>query len=167
VLGAFLVALPIVLAYLLVEFWPTQEAGSDGTIPDATISLLGFVDFTMDPELQLIIVVMVSAGIGSYVHAATSFATYVGNRQLLQSWMWWYLLRGFIGVGLALIFYFALRGGLLTTGAGAEDVNSFGVAALAGLAGMFSKQATDKLREVFEVLFQTQGDEERADKLRA
>jgi hypothetical protein len=47
-------------------------------------------------------------------------------------------------------------------------INPFGIAALAGLVGMFSKQATDKLAEIFKALFRTapgQGDDTRKDKL--
>ena len=111
-----------------------------------------------------------TGALGSYVHAATSFASYVGNRRLMLSWAWWYVLRPFIGMALALIFYFVVRGGLLSTGAAATDVSVFGVAAVAGLVGMFSKQATDKLRELFDNLFRTEkgeGDDARADKLGA
>ena len=36
---------------------------------------------------------------------------------------------------------------------------------VAGLAGLFSKQATDKLREVFENLFKTEEATKRGDKL--
>ena len=41
------------------------------------------------------------------------------------------------------------------------------MAAVVGLAGMFSKQATDKLREVFENLFKTEKGTNRADPLKA
>jgi hypothetical protein len=119
-------------------------------------------------DARLILIVLFTGALGSCVHAATSFASFVGNRRLVLSWAWWYLLRPFIGAALALIFYFVLRGGLLATAASASDMSPFGIAAMAGLAGMFSKQATDKLREVFDNLFRTaegQGDDARADKL--
>jgi len=80
------------------------------------------------------------------------------------------VLRPFIGVSLALIFYFVIRGGLLSAGTTAGDVSPFGFAAVAGLVGMFSKQATDKLEEVFSDLFSTRkdsGDDQRIDKLGA
>ena len=51
--------------------------------------------------------------------------------------------------------YFAARGGLIAGTSGAENLSPYGVAALAGLAGLFSKQASDKLKEVFENLFKT------------
>jgi len=75
----------------------------------------------------------------------------------------------FIGVALALLFYFAVRGSLLSASGSAatQAVNPYGIAALAGLVGLFSKQATDKLREVFETAFRTApgyGDDQRRDK---
>ncbi|MGB9181871.1 MAG: IPT/TIG domain-containing protein, partial [Pyrinomonadaceae bacterium] len=90
-------------------------------------------------------------------------------------WTWWYVLRPFIGVVLALVIYFGIRGGLLlvTTNAGssvteAKDINPFGIAAFAALTGMFSKQAADKLNEIFSVIFKPapgEGDERRLDGL--
>jgi hypothetical protein len=50
----------------------------------------------------------------------------------------------------------------------AADFNPYGTAAVAGLVGIFSKQATDKLEEVFTNLFRTEpgkGDDERRNKL--
>jgi hypothetical protein len=44
-------------------------------------------------------------------------------------------------------------------------VNVYGIIAIACLAGLFSKQATDKLREVFENLFRVEKPVKRADKL--
>jgi hypothetical protein len=68
-------------------------------------------------------------------------------------------------MALALIFYFAIRGGFIAPSAGASDMNPYGIAAMAALVGMFSKQATDKLNEVFTSLFGSKGDEKRGDKL--
>jgi hypothetical protein len=108
------------------------------------------------PEVRLLILVAVAGALGSFIHLATSYANYLGNRQLVSSWKWWYILRPFIGSALAAIIYFAARGGLLSGVAGAGDLSPYGITALAGLTGMFSKQATDKLREVFENLFKTE-----------
>lgn len=127
-------------------------------------------------ETRLILLVLLAGAIGSYVHAASSFVDYLGNRTLISSWVWWYLLRPFIGMMLALIFYFVFRGGFITAGvnqggdAAASFINPFGVAALAGLVGMFSKVAADKLNEVFQTVFRPasgQGDAKRGDKLNA
>jgi hypothetical protein len=105
---------------------------------------------------------------GAYIHAATSFAEFMGVRSFARSWFWWYLLRIPIGAALALITYFALRGGLLAANGSSDAVNPYGVAALSALAGLFSKQAADKLSEVFDTLFRTSegyGDDRRTDPL--
>ncbi len=59
------------------------------------------------------------------------------------------------------------RGGLIGASTGAEALSPYGIAAIAGLAGLFAKQATDKLREVFETLFKTDHPPTRSDKLTA
>lgn len=119
-------------------------------------------------EVRLLLLVLLAGALGSYIHAATSFIDYVGNRKLYPNWVWWYLLRPFVGMALALVFYFVVRGGFISPQAGGNDMNPFGIAALAGLVGMFSQQATDKLSEVFKTLFRTgpaHGDEKRKDSL--
>lgn len=125
-------------------------------------------------EVRLLLLVLLAGAIGSYIHASSSFVDYLGNRTLISSWVWWYLLRPFIGMMLALLFYFVFRGGFITAGvnsggeAAASFINPFGIAALAGLVGMFSKVASDKLNEVFLTLFAPkagEGDAKRGDKL--
>lgn len=167
-LGIYQALLAAALVLLIWVLWPEQVKGVDGQPTwSPTIRLLGG---SIDNDARLILLVLCTGGLGSYVHATTSFVSYVGNRRLVFSWAWWYLLRPFIGMALALIFYFVLRGGLLATSATPDQISPFGVAAVAGLVGMFSKQATDKLRELFDSLFKTetgQGDDARADKLGA
>ena len=113
---------------------------------------------------RLILLVIIAGMLGSFVHGATSLADFIGNNKFNKDWSWFYLLRPVIGMSLALVFYFVVRGGFLTTSGGAKDINPYGIAALAGLVGMFSKQATDKLSEVFTTLFRAaagEGDDKR------
>jgi hypothetical protein len=166
-IGLYQVALVILLLGLLFALWPERPAKDQSW--DRVVQI-GEWKGEIGDDARLILIVLCAGALGSYVHAATSFASYVGNRRLVLSWAWWYVLRPFIGTALALIFYFVVRGGLLATGTAASDMSAFGVAAVAGLVGMFSKQATDKLRELFDNLFRTeqgQGDDARADKLGA
>jgi hypothetical protein len=183
-LGLLIMAIGIVLVPLNWQTWgmvndiydvarqseePAAQGGSPaGEEPAATTShrLLWF-DVEPSIDTSLVALVMVSAVTGSYVHLATSFGTYVGNQRLRPTWAWWYLLRLSIGLALALVFYFAIRGGLLSVSGEAEQINPYGIAAIAGLVGLFSKQATDKLRETFDTIFATgrgYGDDERQDK---
>jgi len=153
VLGVYFLAVGSVLFYLLYVSWPTGQTANGETVLRVQ-------------ELDLLLLVMISGALGSFVHATTSFTTYMGNRSFVPSWSWWYVLRPFVGTALALLFYIVVRGGLLPTTIDNLQTSVFGFAALAGLAGMFSKQATDKLRETFDNLFRTRkGDDLRKDKL--
>jgi hypothetical protein len=168
-LGWGLIALALLLAYLFLILWPSG-LHSDATGESVqTIYLFGRrATFHVTLDVQIILMVMAAGGLGSFIHAATSFGDFVGNEKLTTNWIWWYLLRPSIGMILAAIFYLVIRGGFLSAGTEAGKINPFGIAALAGLVGMFSKQATDKLSEVFDTLFKTAagaGDSKRKDDL--
>lgn len=167
-IGVFLFLTGIMFAIFIYQLWPelvTTEKSSYYKI-DSYI-LFGLFHIKITGELCLILLVILSSCLGSYVHVTTSFVTYVGNRSFKTSWIWWYILRILIGVALALIFYFSLRGGLLTSQSSDQFINPFGIAGISGIVGLFSKQATEKLREVFDTLFSVkdQGAEVLKDKL--
>jgi hypothetical protein len=193
----------------IIKLWPANE-GNKYVLKLFSIPL---PDFEINAEQRYIILVALGGALGSFIHAATSFIDFVGNRKLVYTWVPWYLMRPFIGSSLAIIFYLLIRGGLFTTtpitanenknipqvtfqdtvGRSKEvkdslmavnfkqvtppkensskeqlPINPFGVMAIACLAGMFSKQATDKLREVFESLFHIKEEDKttRTDKLK-
>ena len=166
-LGLYLLIISIVLIILIFMLWPDIKLGKDGNlIYEPTWKFFSWI-LNINDEARIILLVLLSGALGSYIHAATSFVTFVGNRSLEKSWIWWYILRPFIGSTLALIFYFVIRGGLLSTGTEASGISIYGITGLSGLVGMFSKNAVDKLREVFETLFKSEkgkGDEARLDK---
>lgn len=120
-------------------------------------------------ELDLLWLVMLAGCLGTFLHTSQSFTDYVGNRTIKNNWAWWYYLRPFIGAGLAVVFYTALRGGVIAIATGnnakTTDLNPFGVVATAALVGMFSKSATMKLGEVFETLFKSDKAQATKDKL--
>jgi NADH:ubiquinone oxidoreductase subunit 6 (subunit J) len=163
IFGSYMVALNIAIIYLLVAIWPDKIPLVDS--PESVNLFFGRVPIVLSPEVRFLLITILAGALGSYIHAATSFVDFIGNRQFVKSWTWWYLLRPFIGVALALLVYFAARGGLISASTGANGLSPYGVAALSGMAGLFSKQATDKLREVFETLFKTDHPPERNDKL--
>jgi hypothetical protein len=171
----FVVGLALISS--VINLWPVVDrstamtpqgvAAMTPTMRQSVNLLFGLVSLNVTPSTALILLVLVVGASGSLVHTATSFADFVGNRSLYSSWVVWYLLRVIIGMILALVLYFAVRGGFFSASSQSDDVNPYGIAALAGLAGLFSKQATDKLREVFETLFQVNkgGDASRKDDL--
>lgn len=157
--GFYFVVFTLVCLYLLFGIWPSSFAWERLRIPGLPFTV------PLDGELRLLLISVLAGALGSFVHAATSFATYLGNRNLIRSWAFWYLLRPFIGMTLALILYLVVRGGFLAPQANAGMISPYGVGAVSALAGMFSKQVADKLKEVFENLFPSEQDEIREDKL--
>jgi hypothetical protein len=118
------------------------------------------------PDRQMLFTAILAGALGSLGHVWTSFGDYVGNKQLSSNWVWFFILRIPIGMALALLFYFIIRGGLIiptvqvqspSVAANASNatlyVNPYSIAAFSALAGMFSKQATDKLAAIFDVVF--------------
>ncbi|MEU5387795.1 hypothetical protein ACWEPB_11580 [Kitasatospora cineracea] len=172
-LGALLLAEAFVCMAVLISVWTpltTLTAEHAPTGDPMPWTVLGLGPWHLTSNTAMLLAVLAASGLGSFVHAATSFATYAGNRQLLPSWLPWYLLRTAIGGALALLVYFLLRGGLFANGTDGTATNPYGFAGIAGLCGLFSKQATDKLREVFDTVLTTKdgaGDDERDDKIQA
>ena len=166
VLLFYLGGVALLLMYFLVRLWPDGAASGSGWNKQLYVFWKREPIQYVSDDVRLLLLVMVAGGLGSFIHAATSFVDYVGNRRFVSSWTLWYVMRPLIGSTLALILYVAVRGGLLSATAGSQSVSPFGVVAIAALAGMFSKQATDKLNELFSTLFKTsEGDSARKDKL--
>jgi len=165
-LGIGLLLLATVIAYCFASVWPSDfGADTAGNAHSRVTWLATTRGFDTTADVRLILMVMLAGGMGSFLHTATSFSDFVGNGKLARSWMWWYVLKPFIGMGLALLFYLVVRGGFLTAATEAGKINVYGIAALGGMAGMFSKQATDKLNEVFTTVFRTApgaGDDQRS-----
>lgn len=134
------------LFYLLASLWPSDQAN----VRSAT---LFYWTVTISSEVRIMWLVVITSALGSYVHTVTSFTLYAGNQNLYEKWLAWYVLRPAISAALALVFYFALRAGLFAGAPADQTVNPFGVAAISGMVGMFSKQATEKLGKVFDTIF--------------
>lgn len=172
--GIFVLGVGLALVYILIKIWPkvphgagnSGQAAAQPTKPAPVDLFWGLFKFNLLTETALIVLTAVMGGIGATVFIAVSFSDYVGNRRFERSWVWFYLVRFFVGPALAVIFYFTLRGGFLATSSSGSDINPYGVAAMAGLVGLFSKQAGDKLHQVFDALFQVDpghGDATRGD----
>lgn len=168
-LGCYHLVLALLFIYLLVKVWPLTIPTARDEVRNIQF-LWGFLSFDVSLEGQMILVVIITGALGSYVHAATSFVNFTGARSIVASWRWWYLLRPFIGSALALGFFFVVRAGFFAPSAGTTDLNLVGFAAMAFLVGMFTRQATSKLAELFDTLFKVRPEVEhqyapQADKL--
>jgi hypothetical protein len=103
-------------------------------------------------EVRLLMLVICAGALGSLVHGLRSIYWYVGQRELVWSWIAKYLLLPVTGSILAVVFYFVVRGGFFSPRAGFQQTSPFGFAALAAMVGMFSEQAVLKLKEISETL---------------
>jgi hypothetical protein len=116
--------------------------------------VLRFFGARLDPPLEtrLFVVVILAGAIGAMIHTLRSVSWYVGNREFRYSWLLLYVSLPFVGGALALVSYLVLRGGLTSSLATGQDINPFGVTAVAGLVGLFTQETTVKLKEVFSTL---------------
>jgi hypothetical protein len=116
-------------------------------------------------SLNSILLILVAAAgfLGNMVHIASSLTSYVGAGKFKRNWILWYFVKPFTASALAIIIYFVLRAGFLNYSDNANNLNIYGILSLSALAGLFTDMATQKLQEIFEVIFKPK--DNRPDKL--
>ncbi len=159
----YLLVIGIGAAAVVIVNFPTDSGGAITFAQDSEKNIRFLPLGTIRSSDQGLALIALLAGIaGSFLHAAQSLSSYIGNKTFKASWTTWYFLRPWIGGILGITFYFAIRAGVI---AGASTMSPYSVVAFGLLGGWFSKTATDKLQEVFETLFKTDQDKQRYDKL--
>ena len=147
---------------ILIGLWPAVEAATSSSGSAATSAtatpvrvhlLFGLLSWKPSTSVALLGLVAVAGVLGSLVHTMDSFALHVADGDFDKAWNWWYLIRPFVGAGLAVLTYLLVRGQLLGLNGSSTALNPYGIAGVAALAGLFSKQAVSKLAEVFDTLF--------------
>jgi IPT/TIG domain len=101
------------------------------------------------PDNTMVWMVILAGALGGLVHALRSFVWYVGQRELVWSWVAMYVLLPFTASALGFVFFLIIRAGLYQPSGG----TSFLLVGLAALVGMFSTQAAEKLKKVAEGIF--------------
>ena len=151
-LGFMHVVFALIIGYMIFQLWPIEVKGSTSQEWSESVSLFG-KSSTINGEKRILLLVLLCGAIGSFIHSATSFSNFVGANKLEKSWAWWYVLRPFVGMSIALIFYLVFRGGLFTGETRIESLNIFGILTISSLTGLFSDRATLKLKEIFDEIF--------------
>lgn len=73
----------------------------------ATLRLFwGLVHIDPGSESRLLLLVLLSGALGSFIFTARNFTARIGLQTFSYSWLWWHLTRPFIGSALAAIVYF-------------------------------------------------------------
>jgi len=155
--GFAYIALILILGFLCYKLWPLYMPGDDNVNKYVEQTSLFGTTISLKLEQRTVLLVLITGAIGSFIHLATSFTNFVGEKKLGKRWIWWYALRPFVGMAVALVFYLVFRGGLLTN-TQAENLNIYGILTLAALAGLFTDRATLKLKEIFETMFKPKDD---------
>ena len=149
---------PVTVATATASPTPSPSPSPTG-LPDPEV--ISFFNGRFTPkihaETRLLLLVMLAGALGSLMHALRSLYWYTGNREMVWSWAAFYFLLPFTGAILAVIFYFVVRGGFFSPQASFQNTSPFGFAALSALVGLFSPQATLKLKEVAETIFTKPG----------
>jgi len=98
---------------------------------------------------MMVLLVLFAGALGGLVHALRSFFWYVGEQKLVWNWVPMYLLIPFASSALGFVFYLVIRAGLYEPSGG----TAYLLVGLAALVGMFSAQASEKLKKVAEGIF--------------
>lgn len=133
-----------------------EDGGDDAGAP-------GQPDEAPGHPIRDLIVTLFAAGVGSTITAVMGYLEHASiKKDFDPAFTPWYVARPILGLLLGALFYFVLKGGLLATVSGADEtgslpLNEYALAGLGGLVGLFSKNALEKLREVFNIFFATRG----------
>jgi IPT/TIG domain-containing protein len=163
-LAGFLMVLFLLLPiYFMIGLWPDQMPANGVQWYSGKLFRLRLnANGTLNINTIIFLLVALAGFLGSMIHVASSFVSYVGCGKLKQSWLLWYCVKPFTGAGIGVIFYFVVKAGILNF-SGAESANPYGLVMLAVLAGLFTDKATLKLEEIFTALFHPK--DERTDKI--
>jgi hypothetical protein len=106
---------------------------------------------------ELMLLALLAGALGGCLHALRSLWWYAGNRELVNSWIPMYLLLPINGAVIAVIFTWIVASGLLPQITSTSETFII-ILALAALVGLFSQQATLKLRQIANAFFAEPGE---------
>ena len=120
------------------------------------------VDVTLSPASLYLLAVMAFGAVGAFIYCFVSYAKHLGQNDFGLAWLAWYITLPVVGAGLGATVYVIFRAGYLPTGDNIQ-INPFGFAATAALAGLFSRHVLAKLRRLaIEILSDPDKDENAA-----
>jgi small-conductance mechanosensitive channel len=147
-IGAWLLAMLLATAVALLAVWPQA---TDSQAPNYHAPYLPVLHLRMTSDVSLLLIAWLAGILGGLIHATSTLAARAGYRHLAAAWTLWYLTHPFLGGTLAVFTIFVARGGLLTANPGpAQAVNLYGIAAIAGVAGLFTRKIMTMLENVVD-----------------
>lgn len=135
--------------------------------PESWPKWLTFFQMSSDQTglLGRIPITIFAAGVGSSVTTILGFLKHASERKDFEpAYVPWYVARPLMGVLLGIIVYLLVVGGLVAASFDPNPADkvqaNMAFAGLGALVGLFSKNAIEKLREVFNTLFNTKEEED-------
>jgi hypothetical protein len=151
-IGIYLTALG--LGLLAATTWAWSFASHvTGTTAGTTVSahFLG-MKFTPTAEFSLLLVVILTAMLGSVAVLALTFSSRAGHGTLQRGYLWWYLTRPITAAGLGVLLYMAIMAGFFNATTTNDHPALVIAAAIGGLAGLFTDQVLKKMRSALALL---------------
>lgn len=105
----------------------------------------------IDVNTHLSLIVLFGGSLGGLIHGISSLQHHYRHRTAEQRYILWYIMRPFTGAALAMIVYFALRGGILTTTA-VDILSPYGIATISIVVGLIEQRALMKIRDVVQAM---------------
>jgi hypothetical protein len=126
--------------------WLTLAAG-------AIIFGIVSVSSTAVSDRTLLLAVALVGSAGGCLSAVAAVSSYVMNRAFQASWTAYFIFRPLIGSALSTLVYFAIRAGIVSSNAPVSSINHYGILVVSFAAGLFSKNALDKIFEVNDIIY--------------
>ena len=150
IISILLLVLSVAVVVALVQLWPLS---SSSTSVHGTHYVVMWIHVNLELESNYFLIVVLAGALGGAIHSLRSIAFFVGERKLQWSWILYYACLPIVASLMAMIFYLVLRGGLISSQASSQALSPYGMAAIAGLVGLFSDQAASMLKKIFSNLF--------------
>lgn len=138
----------------LIALWPAALAAAPAVGAPAIVKttiLFGLWTAHFAPEVAVALMVALVGLLGALLSVARRFQKYALHDALTSRDQWSYALIPLQGAILAVVVYFTLRGGFVGVDS-TKPLNPYGIAAVAGLVGLFTESAMHKLRAVMRTL---------------
>lgn len=151
-LGAYLVVLGLALLAVIPWAWSFASRVVDAKAGTTVRAHFLGAAFTPTGEFSLVLIVMLTALMGSVAVLAMTFSSRAGHETLERGYVWWYLTRPISAAGLGLLFYMTVTAGFFTATTSTDRPALVLAAAIGGLAGLFTDQVLKKMRTVLGLL---------------
>ena len=139
-----LIASLLAAAIGLFTVWPVAAVlARPGGAATRTLNMLWF-HVTLTDQTSLLLLAGCAGAAGGAVHALSVLAVRIASQSTTARWSLWYLINPVNAFVLSLLIVAAINGGLLNTNS-TSAISLYGVVAIAGTAGLFTKRVLSLL----------------------